>query len=116
MLRHIFSCRAKRAKAGQGGDPSLYFMVLDVVEESGGHFNIMGKTDAEESILVQVHDFEPYFYMGQPVFKADITVLHACISVKVTTQRHGMPAHFTAALIELTPSCLVHLLAYSDCS
>ena len=43
MLRHIFSCRAKRAKAGQGGDPSLYFMVLDVVEESGGAFQHHGQ-------------------------------------------------------------------------
>ena len=87
MLRQIFCCRAKRAKVGQGGDPSLYFMVLDVVEESGGRFNIMGKTEAEQSILVQVHDFEPYFYMGQPVFKACNKALHACMSVSATDTR-----------------------------
>ena len=87
MLRQIFCCRAKRAEDGQGGDPSLYFMVLDVVEESGGRFNIMGKTEAEQSILVQVHDFEPYFYMGQPVFKACNTALHACMSVSATDTR-----------------------------
>lgn len=63
-------CRARQAENGQTTDDSLYFMVLDVVEESGGRFNIMGKTEGEQSILVQVHDFEPYFYMGQPVFKA----------------------------------------------
>lgn len=63
-------CRGRHHRNGQDADDSLYFMVLDVVEESGGRFNIMGKTEAEQSILVQVHDSEPYFYMGQPVFKA----------------------------------------------
>ena len=63
-------CRARQAEDGQNADDSLYFMVLDVIEEPGGRFNIMGKTEGEQSILVQVHDFEPYFYIGQPVFKA----------------------------------------------
>lgn len=63
-------CRARQAEDGQNADNSLYFMVLDVIEEPGGRFNIMGKTEGEESILVQVQDFEPYFYIGQPVFKA----------------------------------------------
>lgn len=63
-------CRARQAEDGQNADDSLYFMVLDVIEEPGGRFNIMGKTEGEQSILVQIHDFEPYFYIGQPVFKA----------------------------------------------
>ena len=63
-------CRARPAEDAQNADDSLYFMVLDVIEEPGGRFNIMGKTEREESILVQVNDFEPYYYIGQPVFKA----------------------------------------------
>lgn len=42
-------------------------MVLDVLEETGGRFNIWGKTDVGESVLVRINDFTPYFYMAQPV-------------------------------------------------
>jgi len=54
--------RARRADNEQ----ALVFMVLDVLEETGGRFNIWGKTDDGQAILVRVHDFMPYFYMGQP--------------------------------------------------
>lgn len=75
----LLPCRGKHADNSRDADNSLYFMVLDVVEEAGGRFNIMGKTEAEQSILVQVHDFQPYFYMGQPVFKAGF---QPCVRLK----------------------------------
>ena len=70
LLVLLACCRARQGEDSQSADESLYFMVLDVIEEAGGRFNVMGKTEGEQSILVQVHDFEPYFYIGQPVFKA----------------------------------------------
>ncbi len=78
-------CRARQAEDGQNADDSLYFMVLDVIEEPGGRFNIMGKTEGEQSILVQVHDFEPYFYIGQPVFKAGLQA-HALPEIPVASR------------------------------
>lgn len=58
----VISYRARRADHEQ----ALVFMVLDVLEETGGRFNIWGKTDYGQAILVRVHDFMPYFYMAQP--------------------------------------------------
>ena len=42
-------------------------MVLDVVEEAGGRFNLWGVTPSRASVLIRVPDFQPYFYMAAPV-------------------------------------------------
>ena len=44
----------------------LVLMVLDVMEEAGGRFNVWGKTNGGQSVLVRINDFMPYFYMAQP--------------------------------------------------
>ncbi len=53
--------------SGQADVQPLKFMVLDVLEEPGGRFNIWGKTNVGQSVLVRISDFTPYFYMAQPV-------------------------------------------------
>ena len=52
---------------GHADEQPLSFMVLDVLEEPGGRFNIWGKTNLGESVLVRIDDFTPYFYMAQPL-------------------------------------------------
>ncbi len=52
-------------------------MVLDVVEESGGRFNVWGVTPSRSSVLLRVADFQPYFYMAAPVPTVSILLRRA---------------------------------------
>ena len=63
-LGQQFRCESFRAR--QSDPEPLVFMVLDVLEEAGGRFNIWGKSNGGESVLVRINDFTPYFYMAQP--------------------------------------------------
>lgn len=49
------------------GMQGLVLMVLDVVEEAGGRFNLWGVTPSRASVLIRVPDFQPYFYMAAPI-------------------------------------------------
>ena len=42
-------------------------MVTDIVDEAGGAFHIWGNTPEGASVLLWVHDFQPYFYIAGPL-------------------------------------------------
>ena len=42
-------------------------MVTDVADEAQGVFHIWGNTPDGASVLVRVHDFQPYFYIAGPL-------------------------------------------------
>lgn len=42
-------------------------MITDTVDDNQGRFNIWGNTREGETVLVRVHDFQPYFYFVGPV-------------------------------------------------
>ena len=42
-------------------------MVTDVADEAQGVFHIWGNTPEGASVLVRVHDFQPYFYIAGPL-------------------------------------------------
>lgn len=42
-------------------------MVTDVADEAHGVFHVWGNTPEGSSVLLRVHDFQPYFYIAGPV-------------------------------------------------
>lgn len=42
-------------------------MVTDIADEAAGVFHIWGNTPEGASVLLRVHDFQPYFYIAGPV-------------------------------------------------
>lgn len=67
------------------GDSGYVFMVLDVIEDTGGRYQVWGKTDEGHSIVVRVTDFQPYFYMATPTHQASLTHVTA---VQLTDHEH----------------------------
>jgi hypothetical protein len=70
-------------------------MVLDVIEDAGGRFQVWGKTDEGCTILVKVNDFQPYFYMATPTHQASLE--HARLQLRCflcqTLDAHWSIAH-----------------------
>lgn len=42
-------------------------MVTDIADEAAGVFHVWGNTPEGSSVLLRVHDFQPYFYIAGPL-------------------------------------------------
>ena len=42
-------------------------MVTDIADEAAGVFHIWGHAPDGSSVLLRVHDFQPYFYIAGPL-------------------------------------------------
>ena len=66
----------------QLGVQGLVMMVTDVVDEAAGAFHVWGNTPDGSSVLLRVHDFQPYFYIAGPLqaVRALVTAQHLKLS------------------------------------
>ena len=54
-------------------------MVTDISDESAGAFHIWGNTPEGATVLLRVHDFQPYFYIAGPVLAVSMCECLACV-------------------------------------
>ena len=61
----------------------LVMMVTDVADEAHGIFHIWGNMPEGASVLLRVHDFQPYFYIAGPVqaVSSSTPVLLSCCTL-----------------------------------
>ena len=57
----------------------LVIMVTDVADEAQGVFHIWGNTPEGASVLVRVHDFQPYFYIAGPIQAVSSLCHYHCV-------------------------------------
>ncbi len=53
-------------------------MVTDIADEAAGVFHIWGNAPDGSSVLLRVHDFQPYFYIAGPL-QAVRQIFRKCI-------------------------------------
>ena len=53
-------------------------MVTDVADEAHGVFHVWGNTPEGISVLLRVHNFQPYFYIAGPVQAVSSQPLSLC--------------------------------------
>lgn len=66
---------------------ALHFMVLDIVEQADGNFQIWGTTQQRSSCLLRIDNFQPYFYIAAPREAAGTVCLYisACLQKLVNS-------------------------------
>lgn len=50
-----------------GSDAAVVVMLTDVEDHPNGSFHLWGITAKQQTVLVRVHDYQPYFFWPMPL-------------------------------------------------